>query len=208
MRNYFITLEGGEGVGKSTAIAFIKHYFMQKQAEFIVTREPGGTPVAEAIRAILLNQSDEIITPETELLLMFASRAQHIAHVIRPALNAGKTVISDRFTDASFAYQGGGRSIPGEYLQVLEKCVHADTLQPNLTLLFDAPIEIGLSRVDQRGDKDRIEIEKTDFFQRVRNAYLARAQQDPARFAIIDATQSIENVQAQIYTALERLEHS
>lgn len=200
---YFITLEGGEGVGKSTAIAFIKQYVAQKKWECIFTREPGGTPLSEKIRELLLNHT-ETIEPITELLLMFASRAQHIAQVIKPALSAGKTVISDRFTDASFAYQGGGRYILGEKIQTLSKWVQGD-LEPNLTLLLNANLEKAFSRIESRGTKDRIEQEQMDFFVRVKSAYLARAAQYPKRFVIIDANQSITEVQTQIKNALDRL---
>jgi dTMP kinase len=204
-KNYFITLEGGEGVGKSTALLFIQQFFFEKKMECILTREPGGTKAGEAIRAILLGtSSEEPNDPMMELLLMFGARAQHIAQVIKPALNAGKTVISDRFTDASFAYQGGGRRMPIDRIQALADWVQGD-LQPDLTLLLDTPIEVGLKRVDQRGEKDRIEQESRDFFNRVRQAYLNRAKQFPERFVVIKADESIQNVQAQIRNALERL---
>lgn len=200
----FISLEGGEGVGKSSALTFIKTYLSEKKIESVFTREPGGTKVGEAIRDILLHCADESILPETELLLMFAARAQHVAHVIKPALKAGKTVVSDRFTDASFAYQGGGRGIPIERIQTLANWVQGD-LNPDLTLLLDAPVEIGLTRMNQRGEKDRIEQESIDFFNRIRHAYLERAKQFPKRFVIINAAVSLENVQAQIKTALDTM---
>ncbi len=201
--NYFITLEGGEGVGKSTALSFIKNYFTQKKIDCVMTREPGGTKIGDAIRDILLHHKDEAVLPETEMLLLFAGRAQHIKHIIKPALDAGKTVISDRFTDASFAYQCGGRQVPVPYFEMLEKWIQGD-LYPDLTLLLDAPIEIGMARIENRGEKDRIEQEKTDFFQRVRAAYLDRAKQFPNRFVIIRANESLENVQTQIKDALDR----
>jgi len=202
--SFFITLEGCEGVGKSTALSYIKNYLSEKNINFIVTREPGGTGVAEALRKILLHHDDETILPITELLLIFAARAQHIAHVIKPALEAKQWVISDRFTDASFAYQGGGRKMSMDQLHILSDWVQGD-LQPNLTLLFDAPVEIGLSRMTVRGATDRIEKEKADFFERVRAVYLARANQFPERFKIIDATQSFESVQKQIEQALKQI---
>ncbi|MCX7121038.1 MAG: dTMP kinase [Gammaproteobacteria bacterium] len=202
--NFFITLEGVEGVGKSTALNYIKNYLTEKNIDFTITREPGGTDVAESLRKILLHHEQEAILPITELLLLFAGRAQHIAHVIQPALDNNKWVISDRFTDASFAYQGGGRQMSMTQLKTLSEWVQGD-LQPDLTLLFDAPVEVGLSRMTARGEKDRIEKEKTDFFERVRATYLERAKQFPARFVIIDATQSLESVQQQIKTALEKL---
>ncbi|MDP1574384.1 MAG: dTMP kinase [Coxiellaceae bacterium] len=204
MHSYFITLEGSEGVGKSTALSFIKNYFTEKKIDFVVTREPGGTPLGESIRDLLLNRSDEMVLPETELLLMFAARAQHVAHIIKPALAANKTVISDRFTDASFAYQGGGRQIEVKKIETLAAWIQGD-LAPDLTLLLDAPVDIGLSRIESRTHKDRIEQEKKVFFERVREAYLVRARQFPERFVIIDATQSIDQVQYQIKNALDKL---
>lgn len=204
MKNFFITLEGCEGVGKSTALSFIEAHLEHLQIDFILTREPGGTAVGEAIRNILLHHEDEVILPVTELLLMFAARAQHVAHVIKPALHKGKTVVSDRFTDSSVAYQGGGRHISQEYLQTLADWVQKD-LQPDLTLLLDAPISLGLSRINARGGLDRIEQEKTAFFERVRHAYLELAKQFPSRFVVIDATQTINEVQIQIVNALNAL---
>ena len=191
---HFITLEGGEGVGKSTAIAFIKKYFAEKKVACVFTREPGGTKTGERIRDILLTNDEEAIFPETELLLMFAARAQHIAQIIKPALSAGKTVVSDRFTDSSFAYQGGGRQIPTEQIQTVANLVQGN-LEPDLTLLFDVPVGIGLNRINHRGGKDRIEQESTAFFKCVQKAYLDRAKQFPKRFVIIDASQSLEKVQ-------------
>lgn len=199
-----ITLEGCEGVGKSTALTFIKNYFSEKKIECVFTREPGGTKIGEAIREILLRSTLENIFPETELLLMFAARAQHIAQIIKPALSAGKIVISDRFTDASFAYQGGGRKIAEDRIQILADFVQG-SLQPDLTLLLDAPVEIGLSRMQKRGKKDRIEQESIDFFNRVRNAYLNRAKQFPKQFVIIDASGLLVNTQKQIKAALDKI---
>lgn len=201
---YFITLEGSEGVGKSTALNFIKRYLSDKKIDFLLTREPGGTPVGESIRELLLTKRDEQILPETELFLMFSARMQHIAHVIKPALLAKKTVVSDRFTDASFAYQGGGRKIEYQKIETLAHWVQGG-LQPDLTLLLDAPVELGLSRLKNRKVKDRIEQEKIDFFQRVREAYLKRAKDYPGRIKMIDATQSLEGVQAQIKATLDGL---
>ncbi len=201
MKNFFITLEGCEGVGKSTAMSFIEKYLTEKKVNFVMTREPGGTPIGEAIREILLNTQKEVVLSKTELLLMFAAREQHIEHVIKPALNAGKTVVSDRFTDASFAYQGGGRKIAMDRIQLLANWIQGD-LEPDLTLLLDAPVLIGLNRINLRGDKDRIEQENNDFFKRVREVYLERAKQFPKRFVIINADASLEDVQGQIVAAL------
>lgn len=203
MTSIFITLEGGEGVGKSTAISFIKKYFSEKEIDCVFTREPGGTRTGERIRDILLTNDEEVIEPKTELLLMFAARAQHIEQIIKPALSAGKTVVSDRFTDSSFAYQGGGRGIPVDDIQILADLVQ-DDLEPDLTLLLNTQVGIGLSRINQRGAKDRIEQEPTEFFKRVQKVYLDRASQFPKRFVVIDASQSIEQVQAQIKQALDR----
>ncbi|HEX2549919.1 MAG TPA: dTMP kinase [Gammaproteobacteria bacterium] len=200
----FFTIEGIEGVGKSTALYFIANFLKEKNKEVLLTREPGGTLVAENIRQILLTPTPEKILPETELLLMFASRIQHIAHVIQPALQSGKWVVSDRFTDASFAYQGGGRKIDKVYIEMLEKWLVQD-LRPDITILLDASPEIGLQRAKHRGPHDRIEMEKLEFFERVRAAYLARAEKDPARFRIINAAQPLANVQADIQKILETL---
>jgi len=199
----FITIEGIEGVGKSTAVNFIKDYFSKQQIPFIATREPGGTGIAEQIRKILLTPSEETMLPETELLLMFASRAQHIATVIKPALEVGQCVICDRFDDASFAYQGGGRGIDLAYIKNLDDWLVKR--RPDITFLLDASPELGLMRAKHRGPQDRIEQEKTIFFDRVRAVYLERAKQDTKRFKIIDASQSIEAVQREIKAILDNL---
>jgi dTMP kinase len=199
----FISIEGIEGVGKSTAVNFIKEYFLKQQIPFIVTREPGGTNIAEQIRKILLTPTEEIMLPETELLLMFASRIQHIKTVIMPALDAGKYVICDRFDDASFAYQGGGRGIDLAYIKGLDDWLVKR--RPDITFLLDASPEIGLMRAKHRGPEDRIEQEKTTFFDRVRAVYLERAKQDTKRFKVIDASQSIEMVQQEIKTILDNI---
>lgn len=203
MTGFFLTIEGIEGVGKSTALKFIEHYLATLHQSFIVTREPGGTIVAEQIRQILLTPNqDETIFPETELLLMFAARAQHIQKIIAPALNENKWVVSDRYVDASFAYQGGGRKLDFSHIEMLENWI-VGKIKPNLTILLDAPPEIGLARAKHRGPQDRIEQEKVDFFARVREAYLLRAKKDPARFRVIDATQSLEKVQAELKIILD-----
>lgn len=203
-RGRFITLEGIEGVGKSTHVAFIQRYLKQAKHTIVVTREPGGTPVAEALRHVLLKQHEENITEVAELLLLFAGRAQHIAHVIQPALSLGEWVICDRFTDATYAYQGGGRGMSVKHIAVLEKWVQGD-LQPDCVLLLDAPVKTALKRAKRRGKLDRIEAEQEDFFQRVRDAYLARAKQFPERYKVIDASAPIVKVQRQIKLVLDGL---
>jgi dTMP kinase len=203
--SYFITLEGGEGVGKSTAVQFLQQILTQLGINHICTREPGGTALGESIRQILLTPRPEPITVDAELLLLFAARAQHIAQVIRPALAKDQWVISDRFTDASFAYQGGGRQISMTRIAALARYVQGD-LTPDLTLLLDAPLDLTMQRVNQRGEKDRFEQENKLFFDRVRHAYLDLAKAEPQRFVVIDASQSLLDVQAAIRSALkERL---
>ncbi|MFT7184651.1 MAG: dTMP kinase [Pseudohongiellaceae bacterium] len=200
-RGLFITIEGGEGVGKSTNIEFIKTTLEAKGIPCIVTREPGGTPLAEEIREVLIKNRDEHVVTETELLLMFAARAQHLYQKILPALDAGIWVISDRFTDATYAYQSGGRGVPSEKVALLENFVQGD-VRPDLTLLLDAPIEVGMARAKSRGKLDRFEEEAAEFFNNVRNNYLSRAEAEPDRFNIIDATQSLALVQADISRVL------
>ena len=201
-RGKFITIEGGEGVGKSTNIAFIEQLLVSKGIDCIVTREPGGTPLAEEIRALLIANREEVVVSETELLLMFAARAQHLNAKILPALEAGKWVISDRFTDATYAYQSGGRGVPDAKVALLENFVQGD-IRPDLTLLLDAPVDVGMSRARDRGKLDRFEEEQTAFFQRVRENYLARAGSEAGRIKIIDATQSLEAVQDDIKHCLD-----
>lgn len=200
----FITLEGCEGVGKSTNLQFIKALLLEKQLEVTVTREPGGTELAEQIRQLLLTKHHERITPLAELLLMFAARSQHIHHVILPALQRGGWVLCDRFTDATFAYQGGGRNMNTQTIAWLEQAVQGD-LRPDLTLLLDAPVEMGMQRAHKRGSLDRFESERLDFFQRVRQAYLQQAQLNSERYCVIDASLSLPEVQAQIRQAVQRL---
>jgi dTMP kinase len=201
MTGKFITLEGGEGVGKTTNIAFIRDYLTQRGINVCCTREPGGTALAEKIRGVLLEKHDEAVSETTELLLVFAARAQHIQHVIQPALARGEWVLCDRFTDATYAYQGGGRDMDIKKIAWLEQAVQGD-LRPDLTLLFDAPVEIGMARAQKRGAFDRFESEKQQFFERVRCAYLAQAKLYPQRIKIIQAHQSLPDVQAAIIDIL------
>lgn len=201
-RGLFITIEGGEGVGKSTNIAFIQQILADKGIESIVTREPGGTPLAEEIREVLIRNREEKVVSETELLLMFAARAQHLHQKILPALEQGVWVISDRFTDATYAYQSGGRGVPAEKVALLENFVQGD-VRPDMTLLLDAPIEVGMARAKNRGALDRFEEEEAEFFNNVRNNYLERAKAEESRFKIIDATQSLDAVQSDIAALLQ-----
>jgi dTMP kinase len=203
-RGRFISFEGIEGVGKTTALQFVRDYLDNQQIAYVVTREPGGTPIAEAIRTVLLNHYDEEMCKDTELLLMFAGRAQNIAQVILPALQRGQWVLSDRFTDASFAYQGGGRGVAIQHIEELARWVQGD-LRPDLTLLLDTPVEIGLNRVTSRGAKDRIEAEGVEFFQRVRETYLQLAKTHAQRFCIIDTNQALTDVKKQILNSVETL---
>ncbi len=198
----FITVEGIEGVGKSTNVAFLREAIEKRGYEVLTTREPGGTPMAERIREMLIEHGDEPVPDITELLLMFASRSLHVNNVIQPALAAGTWVICDRFTDASRAYQGGGRGFPQEDINRLAEWVHGD-LRPNLTILLDAPVETGMSRAGRRGSPDRIEIERVDFFERVRECYLSLAEGDPERFAVIDASRDIDAVRVSIESVID-----
>jgi thymidylate kinase (EC 2.7.4.9) len=190
----FITLEGPEGAGKSTNREYLAERLRERGIEVQLTREPGGTPLAERIRELLLDPSDEKMAVDTELLLVFAARAQHIAEVIRPALARGAVVLCDRFTDATYAYQGGGRGLPVERIAQLESFVQG-SLRPDLTLVFDLPVEIGLSRAAARGRLDRFEQEGRAFFEAVRHTYLDRARAEPGRYHILDAAQSLAEVQ-------------
>ncbi len=198
----FISLEGVEGVGKSTAMTWVEQYLRQHDIDLVVTREPGGTGIAERIRDVLLQSYDEPMAIDTEVLLMYASRAQNISQVIAPALARQQWVLADRFADASLAYQGGGRAVGQERMAIVNQWVLQD-LKPDLTILLDAPVEVGLKRLQARGGKDRIEQEAVDFFQRVRETYLMLADQDPARYRLIDATQSLPNVEQQLKTVLD-----
>ncbi|MET3930889.1 dTMP kinase [Lysobacter sp. OAE881] len=197
LRSYprFITLEGSEGAGKSTVLAALREVLAGDARDTVVTREPGGTPLAEQIRGLLLDTHHEPPTTEAELLLVFAARAQHVRETILPALERGAWVISDRFTDASYAYQGAARGGDLDFIGELERRVVR--IAPGMTLLLDVPVAIGLQRARGRGATDRIEAEREDFFERVREGYLARAKADTARFRVIDATQPADVVAAQ-----------
>lgn len=202
MKGLFITVEGGEGAGKSTQVDRIAGWLEGKGLTVVRTREPGGTKLAETLRDILLDRSNDSLCSLAELLLMFAARAQHLDEKIRPALERGEAVLCDRFTDATWAYQGGGRGLPAEQIAVLEELVHGD-LQPDLTLLLDLSVEEGMARAARRGESDRFEAERGGFFDRVRSAYLERAASHPARFAVIDASLDVEGVWKQIARVLE-----
>lgn len=202
MKPRFITLEGGEGVGKSTNLAFIERYLRDRDVPLVKTREPGGTPLGESIRELLLKE--QAMSSEAELLLVFAARAQHLSEVIGPALSLGHWVLSDRFTDASYAYQGGGRGVPMERIAALEAWIQGP-LRPDLTLLLDTPIEVGLERARARGVADRFEKEQNPFFERVRKVYLQRQTEEPLRMRRINAALSVDEVQAQIALALDEL---
>lgn len=201
MSGLFITLEGVDGAGKSSHVEWLAGYFRGHGRDVVLTREPGGTPVGEQLREIVLHVS---MHPETEAMVMFAARREHLEQVIRPALARGAVVISDRFTDASFAYQCGGRGLPESRLEVLENWVHGD-LQPDLTLLFDVPTEIAEARLSAAREPDRFEREKRDFHMRVRAAYLRRAEKYPQRIRILDGSQTLDEVRTQLSAILERL---
>jgi dTMP kinase len=200
----FITLEGPEGAGKSTNREYLAERLREQGIDVVLTREPGGTPLAERIRELLLDPSDEPMAADTELLLVFAARAQHLQQVIRPALAKGSVVLCDRFTDATYAYQGGGRGLSIERIAQLEQFVQGE-LRPDLTLIFDLPVEIGLARAAARGRLDRFEQEGRGFFEAVRQAYLQRAKQAPQRYRVLDAGQTLAQVQADIDALLPSL---
>jgi len=200
----FITIEGGEGAGKSTNIEFIKAFLLEKGITVLQTREPGGTPLAERIRNILLDKTETSVHSDTELLLMFAARAQHLHEVILPAIRKGSWVLCDRFTDATYAYQGGGRGIDMQRIESLENWVQGH-FRPDLTLIFDLPIEVGLERAGKRSEPDRFELENVEFFKRVRETYLMRANQLPDKYAVINAEPELSEVQNQLTCVLEKL---
>jgi dTMP kinase len=200
-RGKFITFEGIDGAGKSTHIGFVTDYLTSRGKTVVSSREPGGTPLGEKLRDLLLHEKMHL---ETEALLMFASRREHIAQVIEPGIERGDWVLSDRFTDASFAYQSGGRGMDRAKMEALEQWVHPQ-LQPDLTLVFDVPLEVARQRLDATRTLDKFEQEQSDFFSRCRNEYLRRAAQFPDRIAVIDSTRSIEETRADITRALESL---
>lgn len=200
-----ITLEGIEGAGKSSHMQFIAEKLQQAGKKILLTREPGGTDLGEGIRALLLTKNEEVMFEETELLLMFAARAQHVQQLILPAMAEGKMVICDRFTDSSYAYQGGGRGISIERIRQLEAWLFSGGLsgfKPDLTLLLDLSVETGLSRARTRGEADRFEIETVNFFQNARDTFLSIAQNEPDRVKVIDAEQQLETVQSSILEVL------
>ena len=204
MTGLFITLEGPEGAGKSTNREYLATRLREAGIDVVLTREPGGTPLAERIRELLLTPSEDAMCADTELLLVFAARAQHLAEVIRPALARGAVVLCDRFTDATYAYQGGGRGLSHARIAALEAFVQGD-LRPDLTLVFDLPIEVGMARASARGRLDRFEQEGRTFFDAVRSTYLQRAEAAPQRYRLIDAAQTLEQVQRQLDTLLPQL---
>lgn len=200
--SYFITLEGGEGAGKSTALAAVREWLENRGIPLVCTREPGGTRIGEKIRDILLDPGNRELSRMTELLMMFAARAQHLDEIIRPALERGRWVLCDRFTDSSRAYQGYGREMGLEAIEKLVGVVHPD-LQPDITFLLDVPVDAGLERVNGRGTPDRLELDGSTFLEKVRAGYLALARKEPGRFALIDASRPPEAVTEQIRQVLQ-----
>lgn len=201
-RGLFLTLEGAEGVGKSTNIEFITQHLEQRGIEYVLTREPGGTDLAEQIRSLLLAVREESMSELTELLLVFAARAQHLNKLVEPALAAGKWVVCDRFTDATFAYQGAGRGLSVDLIEQLQTLVQG-ALRPDLTLILDLDPEIGMERASKRGELDRFELEQQSFFRKVRQGYLDIAEAEPNRCIVIDASQPLEDVKINLLAALE-----
>jgi dTMP kinase len=201
MKGKFITVEGIEGVGKTTNINFIHQQLEAAGRDVVLTREPGGTPLGEAIRGLLLDPAYTGMDSTCELQLMFAARAEHLAKIVWPALEKGQWVLCDRFTDATYAYQGGGRGIDSGVIARLEELVQGD-FRPDLTLLLDVPVAVGLARASKRGALDRFEQEKVEFFERVRNAYLEMAQRSPDRYRVVDASLPLDDVQKQIAAML------
>lgn len=203
-RGLFITVEGGEGAGKSTNMAFLEQRLRAAGVDLLVSREPGGTSLGEDVRDLLLRPRDEPVEALAELLLIFAARAQHIKQVIEPALRDGRWVLCDRFTDATYAYQSGGRGLPPDRIRALEELVQGE-LRPDYTLLLDCPVEVGLSRADERGERDRIELEQAEFFQRVRRTYLQLAAESSGRYHVIDASRPLVAVEEQLGDVCDEL---
>lgn len=204
MSGVFITIEGVEGVGKSTHLAGIEAQLRAAGKSVVMTREPGGTPFAEAVRELLLAPREEHVPADAELLLMFAARAAHLDELVLPGIQRGDWVVSDRFTDASFAYQGGGRQLDLARIAELERWVQGD-FRPHATLLLDAPVEVGLARARERGDADRFEKEEAEFFERVRAVYLERAAAEAERFIVIDAARDLDTVKQSVTAAVNHL---
>jgi len=204
-KGFFITLEGIEGAGKSTMVNFIEDFLIKSGHDVIKTREPGGTKIGEQIREVLLKNENNNLTADAELLLMFAARAQHMSKVITPALSSGKTILCDRFIDASYAYQGGGRGIDTSRINLLEKWMQSN-LTPDLTLLFDLNVSVGMARTKKRSKADRFEEEESIFFEKVRACYLKRAEDEPNRFRIINSELPLQKVEDEIITILSGLE--
>ncbi len=200
----FLTIEGTEGVGKTTNMAFVQSFLEKKGVDLLVTREPGGTPLAEELRELLLAKRDELVDPTAELLMVFAARAQHLHQVIRPALEQGKWVLCDRFTDATYAYQGGGRGLSLDTIAKLEQLVQGE-LRPDMTFILDIDVELGLERAGRRGELDRFETEAISFFERVRAQYRLRAEENPSSYSIINAGQELAGVQSDLSLALDQL---
>lgn len=203
-RGRFITIEGTEGVGKSSNMAFIQQRLQAEGIEVVVSREPGGTPLAEQIRELLLTKRDEAVDATAELLLMFAARSQHLQQLILPALNRGAWVLCDRFTDATYAYQGGGRQLSMEKIALLENIVQGE-LRPDTVFVLDVDVELGLRRAAKRSEKDRFEDQELEFFHRVRACYLQRAKENPGRYLMVDAGRDLPQVQQQIDAYLDVL---
>ncbi len=203
-KGLFITIEGGEGVGKSTNMAFIQSCLDKNNIEYIHTREPGGTPLAESIRSLFLDITAEKVNPTTELLLVFAARSQHLHEVIQPQLDKGVWVLCDRFTDATYAYQGGGRGMDDELIAQLESIVQKG-VRPDYTILLDAPVEVGMTRARNRGELDRLEQQELAFFARVRNKYLEMAGKNTQRYRVIDASKPLEQVHLQLGQVVETI---
>jgi len=203
-RPLFISIEGGEGVGKSTNIATLEAWLQRQRIDYCLTREPGGTPLAEKMRELLLGIEDEPLSSSAELLLVFAARAQHLEQVIKPALARGEWVLCDRFTDATYAYQGGGRGLPAAHIAALEQQVQGG-LRPDYTLLLDAPVEVGMARAGKRGELDRFETEQRAFFDRVRSCYLERAAAEPNRFRVINTDRPLAQIGPELEAIMAQL---